>query len=413
MWGTRDEVINYLENYTSEVKDQIDAGKTKQTLLKSYIFETFNSESETKRLQSEKIHINELIVGKEHELIQVDEQFFSLHRGKETLGFLEEINDRFSILYSLDKADRSDKFAQSLVKYSTILDSLWISGRMFDAFLKKIREEHNPHRYIKMKFEYDAFFEGHNFMKKPKENNNDDKNGEDGEIYDDHRVSAISLVEEAGDIIDKLDGVRKLLPAFYSMGLLRFPSRAGKGGHDFYQNGKVTNRSDSFVDHRYQIKETVNSYQKITEYIEKLTWVNFEQFKSPDIGYSFNYQGSPVTIKFSRQLKTKLFRNFVDYTFEKGKHPFRILGKPIWVSEDRVHVYGVDLHLWQKVMLDLSRDQFTVFITKGTCGNTVHRFVTNIQRYLDPGLTVLIGNQKYEDIIDSFIEGSVNNDEDI
>ncbi|MGR5999179.1 hypothetical protein ACT7C7_05495 [Bacillus cereus] len=96
-------------------------------------------------------------------------------------------------------------------------------------------------------------------------------------------------------------------------------------------------------------------------------------------------------------------------TFPKGKEPFKILAEPQWISEERVHIYGVDLHLWQEVMMDLSLNEFTVFIPKGTCGNTIHRLATNFQKYLDPTIEIWIGNEKYEDIINRnmclFVDG--------
>ena len=85
-----------------------------------------------------------------------------------------------------------------------------------------------------------------------------------------------------------------------------------------------------------------------------------------------------------------MFYNFIEYTFRTGKEPFRILGKPIWVNDNKVHIYGTDIHLWQKVLLELSREEFVVILPTGTCGNTIHRLVTNIQRYLDPGVSVLL-----------------------
>ena len=60
------------------------------------------------------------------------------------------------------------------------------------------------------------------------------------------------------------------------------------------------------------------------------------------------------------------------------------------VNDNKVHIYGTDIHLWQKVLLELSREEFVVILPTGTCGNTIHRLVTNIQRYLDPGVSVLL-----------------------
>lgn len=410
-WTSREKVLEYLDNYSNEVKDQIDSGRTKQTLLKSYVFETYNEEiwNENNSTQP-KVSLTELLSTREYTPLQIDEQFYRLTRGNQTVGFVEEVNNRFSIMYSIDKASNSDKYANNLVKQSTILDSLWLSGIMFDGFLEKMLQEHHPRRYIKMKFEFDSFISSLHLNKESgkisAEANDFGSDTEDEDLtIDDHRISSTTLFEKVEEIGQKISGVRELLPFFHSVGLMRFPSRVGRGGHDFYQNGKVTNRSESFLDHRYQIIDTVNKYQKITEDIEAATWVNFEKISSADKVNSLTFKGSPVTIKFDNPLKHQVFLNFINYFFDKGREPFRIMGKGIWVSSSRVHIYGVDLHLWQKIMLDLSPDQFTVFIPRGTCGNTVHRLVTNIQRFLDPRIKVYIGNDNYQDVIEKVIEG--------
>jgi hypothetical protein len=404
-WGSRDTVLRYLDAYASELKEQIDSSKTNQTLLKSYVFETFELDH---RFGDKKIDYGGLFSTKETEIGQIDEGLYHIAKANETLGFLERLSDRFTVLYSIDKAQKSDYFASNLIKQSPILDSLWISGKMFDAFWNKIKESHSPHRYIKMKFEFDGFFEQPN-LGPIGERSLDDHMYQDL-IFDERRVTSITLVEEAAELREKIEGVRKFFPAFYSIGLLRFPNRNGKGGHDFYRNGKVTNRSDSFLDHRKQLIDTIEDYRTVTEHLEEKVWLEFEEFHAPDASLSWKIHGSPIVFVFKKRLRQDVFTNFVNYTFKGGKEPFRIQGNPIWIDQNRVHIYGTDLHLWQNVMLDLSREQFTVILPRGTCGNTIHRLVTNVQRFLDPAVSVFIGNNRYDDIISSIITGSDNSE---
>jgi hypothetical protein len=64
-----------------------------------------------------------------------------------------------------------------------------------------------------------------------------------------------------------------------------------------------------------------------------------------------------------------------------------------------VHVYGLDRHLWQPLFLELTATGCVAIIPNGTCGNAVHRLVTNIQRYLDPGAIVHLGDQRYSAMV--------------
>lgn len=399
-WKNREDVFNFLDEYSTDIKEQIDAGKTKHTLLKSYIFETYNSHVQTQGITSNNVTVDlpRVLEFKNFKVTQVDEQLFYVGHNNEAFGFVEQMNDRFSVFYSIGKASTTDSYANNVVKQSVQIDSMWISGIMFDAFWQHINQFHAPHRFIKMKFEFDGFFDDLQYHKAGLDDS------DDSNIYDDRRVTSITMTKALHEIWDKISGVRELFPEFYSVGLLRFPSMTGRGGHDFYRNGKVTNRSDDFRDHRYQILNTVNTYRRITEHLESIMWLDFEVFRAPETEYSFSLHGSPITFKFEKPLSPGIFRNFVDYTFPRGKEPFKILGQPIWVGEHRVHIYGTDLHLWQRLMMELTPQQFTVILPTGTCGNTLHRLVTNVQRYLDPGVSVSVGNVRYDDIVRSHVE---------
>ncbi|MDT0123856.1 hypothetical protein Q9R46_14440 [Paenibacillus sp. RRE4] len=392
----RDKVFEYLDNYSSVVKLQANERKTVNTLLKSYIFETNMLESE--------MELTKIFQLKDCNTKEIDEEMLQVFRENEVVGFIEKVNNRFAVMHSIDTAQKSDYYTNSLLKNTPLLDSLWISGKMFDLFREKIRSQHSPHRYIKMKFEFNNIFS---------------KGYSDGEfldfseyvdegIFDDQVVTSIDLVEELADLERKIEGVRSFFSAFCAVGLLRFPSRVGKGGHDFYRNGKVTNRSDSFFDHRSQIRETINDYKLITESLETKTWLNFDVYHDRETGVKF--QGSPVVFKFPTPLKKQVFSNFVESTFQNGNEPFKILGKPIWINKNKVHIYGTDINLWQKVNLELSREEFIAILPRGTCGNTIHRLVTNIQRYLNPEVDVYIGDQTYESFMKASIEGSAKNE---
>ncbi|WP_260511541.1 hypothetical protein [Priestia megaterium] len=390
-WKNRESIFSYLEEYSQNTKDQIDNYKMKNTLLKSYIFETFDeSLYNSSNLLKDVSDINNLFKDPKHSLKQIDEELYVLKKNDVLIGFIEQINPRFCTLYTTETSRYSDQIAQSYVKKSPILDSLWISGKMFDEFLSNLTSYHNSSRFTKMKFEFNAMFD-RQYSK------NDD--------IQEHKVSSVSLVEELGGIVDKLTGVRQYFSSFHSVGSLRFPSNVGKGGHDVYQNGKITNRSDSFTDHRIQLKQIINLYQEMTERLEKKVWIEVENIKSTNNLINSSFKASPVTIKFNKPLDTNTFNNFVNYTFPTGREPFKIYGEIKRFSEERVHIYGVDLHLWQNVMLDLSTEEFILFLPKGTCGNTIHRLITNIQRFLDPEIDVFIGELSYEGILKNVIGG--------
>lgn len=117
-----------------------------------------------------------------------------------------------------------------------------------------------------------------------------------------------------------------------------------------------------------------------------------------------SYKAAPVTITFDTEISSETLENFVKTVFTRGIEPFKIVGDSIEIEKNRFHIYGTDLHLWQNIFLDLSTTHFTLYLPKGTCGNTVHRLVTNIQKYLVPNFNVLIGDKPYKKIISNSME---------
>ncbi|WP_157040920.1 hypothetical protein [Roseiflexus sp. RS-1] len=191
----------------------------------------------------------------------------------------------------------------------------------------------------------------------------------------------------------------------YAISQLRFPSPVGKGGHDFYDNGRVTNRSESFRDHRSHLLFVVRIYEKLLKLTEQHAWYGIQE--SVDVPGGFRrLVGAPVTIHFQEPLTQEVFDHWIKATFERRRNKFRLWGHPIRLGPTKVHVYGVDRHLWQPLFLELTTQGLVAILPRGTCGNTVHRLVTNVQRYLDPGATAFIGDIHYTSMVEKSTEAA-------
>jgi hypothetical protein len=79
--------------------------------------------------------------------------------------------------------------------------------------------------------------------------------------------------------------------------------------------------------------------------------------------------------------------------FSRARNSCRCGGNPIrlginrrmstaWTDIFGSHVSGID-----------PRHHLAI-VPRGTCGNTIHRLVTNIQRFLDPSAKAFIGNKR-------------------
>jgi hypothetical protein len=209
------------------------------------------------------------------------------------------------------------------------------------------------------------------------------------------------MVDRVGTVRSQLSRLQNVYRPLQSIVQLRVPASDRRGGHDFWFNGKVTNRSDSFIDHRQSVEFVLRTYRGVTEQAERALWFDTEGTSGEGDGLLL--RGAPVLLKFSERLSESTFDRWVRSTFGRKSNRFRLSGHPMWLSSTKVHVYGVDQHLWQPVMLELTDRHLYAILPRGTCGNTVHRLVTNVQRFLDPGVSAWIGDRRFEQLIEEIM----------
>jgi hypothetical protein len=148
----------------------------------------------------------------------------------------------------------------------------------------------------------------------------------------------------------------------------------------------------------------VRIYEQLLEATEREAWYSIKESVSVP-GQFRKMVGAPVVIRFGVELKADVFDRWVQATFGRKRSRFRFWGHPLRLGPTKVHVYGIDQHLWQPIFLELTADGCTAIVPGGTCGNTVHRLVTNIQRFLDPGTRAFIGQKAYAAMVEESAKG--------
>jgi hypothetical protein len=58
------------------------------------------------------------------------------------------------------------------------------------------------------------------------------------------------------------------------------------------------------------------------------------------------------------------------------------------MAEDSAVVDTVDLHMGQRLGMEIGRDWMRMYLTAGSCGNTVARLVSNLQASFDSALSL-------------------------
>lgn len=401
--NSREQMIRFLDGYAADRLEELDERKTRSPLVKSYMLEHADHIAHLKTA----VDIMNL---RRTVSFQIDDNLFKIKEidKKELfMGFLEILTPRYFVFYSIHESQLIDRWIKKLVCDSPELDHVWLSGLTFNVLWNKIVQLNRPHRYARIMFQHDSIYQIDNEMEPGDDaTEEDDENssigmddGEDTLDIVERRASKFTLVDKISVVHEKLKRLQEIYFPLYAISQLRFPSPVGRGGHDFYDYGKVTNRSGNFRDHRSHIIYIQRIYDTLMKMTEEKIWFSVEKETIQTAGIFQKLIGSPLSIRFKEPLNKETFDYWIESTFNRTRNRFRLWGNPIRLGPRKIHVYGVDRHLWQPIFMEITDRFLTAIIPRGTCGNTVHRLVTNIQRFIDPAADVYIGDIKYNDMV--------------
>lgn len=388
---TRQQLFDYFEGHAVESMKGLYRKRSFRGLVKSYMLETVGDSSECPSIERILNDAGLQLTAIEDGLLYLvsDPQFGG------AIAVVEKITNRFPVIYTMLGADKSDFWVQDLVIRSPWLDQLWISAPIFRHLWDHVKLTTPDKRYTRLGFDYTNQYEPSDEQKDQAPNSNRRKReySYDSPEYN-RTTSRFTLVDRIRSLNNVLPSLYGAYSPLFSLTQLRVPG-VNHGGHDFYFDGKVTNRSDSFADHRQNITFFINGYRSITEQVERTAW-----FAGRAKGRKgFTITGAAVYFEFSEALETQTFQRWIKSTFSRANNRFRLLGKPELLGPNKVQVLAVDAHLWQPIQLELTTRHVLALLPEGTCGNTIHRLVTNIQRLIDPRVRVWLGDSDYEEIV--------------
>lgn len=384
--------------------DAVTKGERKEknqarTSVKSYLLELDRHGLEPVRA------LNAVIKPEQLRSEQVDEELVRLRNADgQYSALIEFLDDRFALAYTLLDVNVSDALFTRLARNSAEMDQAWLTADFFRTEWNRVRRVASPHRYVKFGFEYRAQYESDEAYLPHLGDDDEEESSmaEDSAIeLDEHRTSRFYLTE-------RIAKVNSVLPKFEfydplrSITLLRVPASV-RGGHDVYFNGKITNRSESFDDHRLHARFLLSSYANLTRSVEKNAWLRFEQDETSVFGPKL--RGVPVVHKFRQPLAEDTFGRWID-ALRKRNNRFRLHGYLRKLSDRKYHFIGVDRHMWQTINLELTPRHVVALLPDGTCGNIINRLAANLQRFIDPAVETFVGSKKYADLVEQAFDGN-------
>ena len=406
--NTREDAFDMLEGYSETRQGELADRRARRPLVKSYMLETVPPTQDEPDL-------TKMFAKVGCRLIRIDETLFRCYDAlkQETIGLVERLMTRHPVLYSTEDVKRIGPVVERLVQSNAALDNVWLSGRTFEQLFKIVLANTPKHRFGRLVFRHETLFDSPDAVDHFEDDEDRDvgdgtppelegelrEGGEEDAYVPERRATRFEMVDRLSVLDQKLPQMRQLYSPLHAISQLRFPAR-GRGGHDFYYNGKVTNRSNSFADHRQHIEFVLGLYNDAVVCTETKAWQSVEQNKVGSGPDTQVVSGAPVVLKFSEPgLSQSTFDTFIKSTFRRRSNAFRLWGSPIALGPRKVHVYGVDRHIWQPLFLEITDKHIVAVIPRGTCGNSVHRLVTNVQQYLDPGVDVWVGDTPYAELI--------------
>lgn len=403
----RFDVYRYFNGVAIEAKENLDMRHLRTPLVKTFLLEHVSHRGNGRPKSPVKI-FEEL----GSEIKMIDDNFIELrfasmdqegqNKSFITTGFLEQYDERFFAYYTCEESVAAKNRVKNWI-LGPDLDYAWFSSPLLQKLWDQDISLRGDQRFCKLIFKHSSIFEMPEDILSTEEFSEDciDLLEDEEGLTDEDRpeVEKRDARFEMGDKIGRIKQALSKLQDNYnplnSLYALRLPSRSARGGHILYQNGQITNRSDSFEDHRNTVRYLYRIYKSILEFTEKSAWHEITKSHNLHIGM----KGVPLIIKFiDDPLNEATFNRWIQLAFQK-RNQFKLWGDPIRLGPTKVHVYGADRHLWQPINLELTNKGLLAILPQGTCGNTFHRLITNIQLYVCPKIQAWIGSKPFEVVV--------------
>ncbi len=190
--------------------------------------------------------------------------------------------------------------------------------------------------------------------------------------------------QDSQALLDYLSENEQYRPAvaFDRVGFRAHEPQFGTSNEAVDRLGHFAAVGDSFELHQEVVRGVVSRYARLVDLVEKRAL----DFTPLEMG-GLLPQGTPILVRFSRPVPD------VDVFLSgllSAREPFRLWGVPEETYDGVWSVDAVDLHVGQRLSLDVGADWLRVYLPRGAVGNTVVRLVSNLQHRFD-------GNVRFED----------------
>jgi len=325
-----------------------------QNLVKSYIIES-NLNEIHRLFESYKN-------GFEITIRDIDKNLYDVGITKEKTRanfYLDAMNPRFLVFHSISDVEDSDNLIKNLVsQILSKLDHIWLDKN----FLREIKRQNADYsKGIGIQYRY-------------------------GELFPTKDVGDTLTMKARGSLSDTIlkemennAHLSKFL-TITSVGFKKvFTAYDGEQNdviiEDINYQGKFSAKGTSIYQHLQIIDEIQKKYENNIRIIENEYGISYIHKKK-----EISIKGAPLLITLKKEIED--LENFIKVIIS-SKNPFRLAGFSKMLDNGTALVSGVDLHNGDEFNLELTKEWIRFYLPKNACGNTVMRFLSNLQRYYD------------------------------
>lgn len=285
--------------------------------------------------------------------------------GREDAGFwIDVANPRFWLLHSKTKAKPTTLAMRRLIAHNPHLDVAWLPRHQ----MRRVQHNYNPFGF-RLGFDERLFYQGRDVaeLQEPTHKLAVEHAGVGAE--------GMYALLEGNQLTRRAMAVAEV--AFWESG------DAGTQLMRLGRDGRLQSQGPSLDSHLGAAHRLLTSYERFVRDLENQFALRVSESDTGDVVI----EGRPLSVEAAKPEGFE-FEQLVQRLLS-GVEPFRLLGSVEWRDEDLAWVEAVDLHTSTPVRLDLTPQWIRMYLRAGLCGNTLARFVTNLQRSYNADLRFL------------------------
>jgi len=285
--------------------------------------------------------------------------YVTAKRNREEVGiYVDSANRRFWLLHSMNSSVALDSIIRKVVLGTPELDRAWIPAELLTEASKRGAFRGLSLDYDRRKVpdvDFDAP-ETVAFLKM--------------QLWGNKAAEVLKLLSQKGAFPHQTT-LSKVKVKFW----LGDIDRGEFAIDDIKFNGKVTARGTSFQSHVSLVGDVYGRYAEAIRSLERRVSLNWERQER-----AWSLRGGPVSLLLEQPIPD--LSRFCHKVFSCSS-PFRLWGAPTSVSPQCLRICAIDLHVGSRITFEVSPRLIRVYLPRGSCGNSVMRFYTNLQHYYD------------------------------